>query len=199
MNEAVRKVEHNERLEFLGDAILELVVTEYLYTNFPNPEGDLTNWRAALVRGKHLADLAHKLNLGRYLRLSKGEEKSGGREKGYILANVFEALIGAIYLDGGFLKAKKFINREVTVYLADILSRKLHMDAKSHLQEMAQAKRNITPEYRLYKEDGPAHDMIFEMGVFLDEEQVGRGSGSSKQKAEQQAAKDALKNLDWGF
>lgn len=197
INEAKTHIEHNERLEFLGDAVLELVVTEYLYTNFPNPEGDLTNWRAALVRGKNLAKLAKDLDLGSFLRLSKGEEKSGGREKGYILANTFEALIGAIYLDSGFETAKKFINKHVTALLSDILRKKLHIDAKSYLQEKAQDKNNSTPEYKLINEEGPAHEMIFEMAVYLNDNLVGRGKGSSKQKAEQQAAMDALKQLGW--
>lgn len=197
INESKDKVEHNERLEFLGDAVLELIVTEYLYTNYENPEGELTNWRAALVRGKNLAKLAKNLDLGKYLRLSKGEERSGGREKAYILANTFEALIGAIYLDNGFEQAKSFIDLHVTALLSEILRQKLHIDAKSYLQEMAQEKKNSTPEYKLLKEEGPAHEMIFEMAVYIEGDEVGRGKGSSKQKAEQQAAMDALKQLGW--
>lgn len=197
VNEVKVKMEDNERLEFLGDAVLELVVTEYLYTNYPNPEGELTNWRAALVRGKNLAKLAKDIDLGKYLKLSKGEEKSGGREKGYILANTYEALIGAIYLDHGFDTVKKFINTHVTTYLVDILREKLHIDAKSYLQEKSQDKLNATPDYKLMSEDGPAHERIFTMGVYINDSLMGKGQGSSKQKAEQNAAMAALEKLGW--
>lgn len=197
VNEARDDVEHNERLEFLGDAVLELVVTEYLYTNFDKPEGILTNWRSALVRGKNLAKIARDIDLGSYLRLSKGEERSGGRDKGYILANTFEALIGALYLDQGFQKTKEFITHHVTSYLSEILRQNLHIDAKSYLQEQAQEKVNDTPEYQLISEEGPAHERTFEMGVFINGEMIATGQGSSKQKAEQQAAMQALKELGW--
>src|SRR3989338_369976 len=144
--------ESNERLEFLGDAVLELVVTEFLFKNYPNDEGELTNWRSALVKGSHLAHIAKELNLGEYLFLSHGEEKSGGRTKNYILANTFEALLGAIYLDKGYEVAHKFINDFVLIYLENILEKGLHIDPKSKFQEMAQDKEGVTPVYRLVEE-----------------------------------------------
>ena len=189
--------EHNERLEFLGDAVLELIVTEYLYLNFPNPEGDLTNWRSALVKGEMLAKVSRQLNLGEYLYLSHGEEKSGGREKDYLLANTFEALIGVIYLELGYKKAKKFIDKFLLVYLDEILETGSHIDAKSKLQEIAQEKVGVTPDYRLLQEEGPDHDKMFTMGAYIGERMVGKGIGGSKQIAEQKAAEDALKRLKW--
>lgn len=192
------KETHNERLEFLGDAVLELVVTEYLYKNFPaKGEGVLTSWRAALVQGKHLAEIAAELDLGAYLYLSRGEERSGGRKKNYILANTLEALIGALYLDKDYFAAHKFIDGYILKRLTSILEKGLNVDAKSHLQELSQDKLGITPEYRLIKEDGPDHSKIFTMGAYIGEEPVGEGRGSSKQKAEQEAAQDALANGKW--
>jgi ribonuclease III len=193
------KIEDNERLEFLGDAVLELVTTEYLYNKFPNKqEGELTSWRAALVRGLHLANIAQYLELGAYLFLSRGEEKSGGREKGYILANTIEALIGAIYLDRGFKPAKEFISKFILTDLEEILKRGLHKDAKSILQEISQDKKGVTPEYKVVSETGPDHDKIFVVEAFLGDKKVGKGEGKSKQNAEQNAAEDALGNLGWG-
>lgn len=187
------KQEHNERLEFLGDAVLELVTTEYLYRAFPETEeGQLTAFRSALVKGKHLAEVARALHLGEYLLLSRGEEKSGGRGKNYILANTIEALIGAIYLDRGFSVAHKFISRFILTNLGDILEKGLHVDAKSRLQELSQEKFGVTPLYKVLRERGPDHNKIFEVGAFITEELVGRGEGSSKQKAEEQAARAAL-------
>ncbi|MBU1682825.1 ribonuclease III, partial [Patescibacteria group bacterium] len=191
------ELEHNERLEFLGDAVLELVVTEYLYTNYPNPEGDLTNWRSALVKGEMLAKIARDLNLGEYLFLSHGEEKSGGRDKDYLLANTFEAVIGVIYLELGYKKAQKFITKFLLTHLDDILKTGSHIDAKSKLQEMAQEKVGVTPAYKLQHEEGPDHSKVFTMGAFISERMVGKGDGSSKQIAEQKAAEDALKRLKW--
>jgi ribonuclease-3 len=191
------ELEHNERLEFLGDAVLELVVTEYLYANYPNPEGDLTNWRSALVKGNMLAKIAKELNMGEYLFLSHGEEKSGGREKDYLLANTFEAVIGVIYLELGYKKAKKFIEKFLLVRLDEILKTGSHIDAKSKLQEIAQEKVGVTPNYELQHEEGPDHDKIFTMGAFIGDRMVGKGNGSSKQIAEQVAAEDALKRLKW--
>ena len=190
-------LEHNERLEFLGDAVLELVVTEHLYSNYPNPEGDLTNWRSALVKGEMLAKIASKLSLGEYLFLSRGEENSGGRKKDYLLANVFEALIGVIYLELGYKKVKKFIEKFLLVHLENILETGAHIDAKSHLQEIAQDKVGVTPNYQLLHEEGPDHNKIFTMGAYIGERNVGKGKGSSKQMAEQMAAEDALKRLKW--
>lgn len=190
-------MEHNERLEFLGDAVLELAVTEYLYANYTNPEGDLTNWRSALVKGDMLAKISKELNIGEYLFLSHGEEKSGGREKDYLLANAFEAVIGVIYLELGYKKAKKFIEKFLLVHLDKILQTGSHIDAKSKLQEIAQEKVGSTPSYQLQHEEGPDHDKIFTMGAFIGERMVGKGNGSSKQIAEQVAAEDALKRLKW--
>jgi len=191
------ELDHNERLEFLGDAVLELVVTAYLYSNFPNPEGDLTNWRSALVKGNMLAKVSKELNIGEYLFLSHGEEKSGGREKDYLLANAFEAVIGVIYLELGYKKAKKFIEKFLLVRLDEILKTGAHIDAKSKLQEIAQEKVGVTPNYELQHEEGPDHDKIFTMGAFIGDRIVGKGKGSSKQIAEQVAAEDALKRLKW--
>lgn len=190
--------EHNERLEFLGDAVLELVTTEFLYATFPEmDEGALTSFRSALVKGKHLADVARGLGLGNYLFLSHGEERGGGREKSFLLANTIEALIGAIYLDRGFSVAHKFIDRFILTNLGDILKRGLHVDAKSKFQEMSQEKLGTTPTYRVLAESGPDHDKTFEVGAFLGEDFVAKGSGSSKQKAEQDAAVQALREKKW--
>lgn len=197
LNENRNLHEHNERLEFLGDAVLELVVTEYLYINYPNPEGELTNWRSALVRGEHLSVLARNLELGKYLKLSRGEERSGGREKSYILANAFEAVVGAIYLEKGYKVAQKFIDKQVLVHLAEILEKGLHIDAKSLFQELAQAKIEVTPEYRLLATSGPDHHKTFTMGVYLGGKHIASGKGSNKQAAEQEAAREALKKKGW--
>lgn len=192
-----KKMESNERLEFLGDAVLELVVTEYLYKNYPNPEGELTNWRAALVRGEHLAEVARRLDLGKYLRLSRGEELSGGRTKDYILANTFEAVIGVIYLEKGLPAAEKVIFKVVIPALQPILAEQKHIDAKSHLQEVAQEKRSITPTYEIITAEGPDHAKIFTIAAYIGKEKVGEGEGPSKQKAEQNAARNALQKLHW--
>src|SRR3989338_8910718 len=141
--------EHNERLEFLGDAVLELVVTEYLYKNYPDPEGDLTNWHSALVKGEMLSKIARELGLGEFLFLSHGEERSGGREKNYLLANTFESLIGAIYLEFGYAKARDFIAKFLLVHLTAILEKGEHIDAKSRFQETVQEKAGVTPTYAL--------------------------------------------------
>jgi len=194
-----KKSEHNERLEFLGDAVLELVVTNFLYKTYPgNDEGELTNWRSALVKGENLARIATELNLGTYLYLSRGEEISNGREKKYILANTVESLIGAIYLDQGYETAHMFIGNFVINRLEGILDQKLHIDAKSHFQELSQEKLNITPEYICTNEEGPDHNKIFTMGAYLNKELIAEGKGSSKQKAEQSAARAALKKKGWG-
>lgn len=185
---------HNERLEFLGDAVLELVVTEYLFQTYPNPEGDLTNWRSALVKGQMLAEVALELNMGDLLYLSKGEEKSGGKSRAYILANTFEALIGAIYLDQGYDAAKKFVTTYLLGRLPDILAKGLHVDPKSRLQELAQEEKGVTPSYKVLTEAGPDHAKQFHVGVFLRDLQIGDGLGSSKQTAEQAAASKALEH-----
>lgn len=191
-------LEHNERHEFLGDAVLELVTTEYLFQRFPKePEGVLTNWRSALVKGEMLAKIARQLHLGDYLMLSRGEENSGGREKDYLLANVFEALIGVIYLQLGYQVTKEFITKYLLIHLDSILKEGSHIDSKSRFQEAAQDKVGITPMYKVVSDEGPDHDKQFTMGAYLAERLVGKGKGSSKQAAEQKAAEDALKRLKW--
>jgi len=190
--------EDNERLEFLGDAVLELIVTEYLYKTYPKKsEGQLTNWRSALVKGKHLAEVGNELRLGNYLYLSRGEEKSGGRKKNYILANTVEALIGALYLDKGYRITHTFVSKFIITKLEKILEEGLHIDSKSHLQELSQEKISITPEYRLVSESGPDHAKKFVMAVYFGDDKVGEGEGSSKQKAEESAARDALAEVNW--
>jgi len=192
-----QKLESNERLEFLGDAVLELVTTEYLFRNFNNSEGELTNWRSALVKGPTLAEVAQDLELGTYLKLSRGEEKSGGREKDYLLANTVEALIGYIYLQGGYAKAQLFIHKYILVRLQNILEKNLHIDSKSYFQETAQEVLGITPTYDVLKEEGPDHKKTFTMGVYLEGEMIATGVGSSKQIAEQDAARNALIKKGW--
>lgn len=191
-------INSNERMEFLGDAVLELVVTEYLYKSYPTqPEGVLTNWRSALVKGKHLAQVGRDLELGQYLKLSKGEENGGGRDKNYILANAVEAVIGAIYLDKGYGPAKAFIKKFILKYLEEILEKGLHIDPKSRFQEICQDKLNVTPIYHLLKDEGPDHNKAFTMGLYIGEELIAEGTESSKQKAEQVAAASALKVKKW--
>ena len=189
------KGEHNERLEFLGDAVLELIVTEFLYKKYPNPEGDLTNWRSAIVNGEMLAKIAKNLSIGDFMQLSKGEEKAGGKTKNIILANAFEALIGAIYLDQGYESAKKIIYDQLLVELPKIIEDKLFIDSKSELQEHIQEKTGVTPVYKVIKESGPDHNKVFKIGVYINDKISGTGTGSSKQRAEQDAALDALSKL----
>ncbi len=191
------QLQSNERMEFLGDAVLELVTTEYLYRNFDKDEGELTNWRSALVKGPTLAQVAQELELGKYLNLSRGEEKSGGREKDYLLANTVEALIGYIYLEGGYAKAQIFIHRFILVRLQHILEKNLHIDSKSFFQETAQETLGITPTYDVMGEDGPDHKKTFTMGVYLNGELIATGQGSSKQIAEQDAARNGLIAKNW--
>ncbi len=190
-------ISSNERLEFLGDAVLELVTTEFLFKKYPTSgEGELTALRSALVKGNQLAEVAAGLDIGVFLLLSHGEEKSGGREKGYLLANFMEAIIGAVYLDQGFEKVKDFIHRHILMHVDTIVELGLHIDAKSKLQEMMQDKRSMTPAYEVAGESGPDHNKVFEVVVSVGEEILGRGNGSSKQKAEQAAAENALANLN---
>lgn len=192
------QVKSNERLEYLGDAVLELVVTKHLFQDFPkNEEGDLTAMRSALVRGKNLAKVARELELGQYLILSKGEFNSNGHSKGYILANLVEAIIGAIYLDQGMQKASQFILQNIYSHLPEILEQNAHIDSKTKFQEVSQEKLGITPEYKLIKESGPDHSKQFTMGVFLKDKLIGEGTDSSKQKAEQKAALHGLKEKGW--
>lgn len=187
--------EHNERLEFLGDAVLELAVTDFLYRSFPKkPEGELTSWRAALVKTESLAALADELQVGQFLLMSRGEAKSGGRTRMALLANLVEAIIGAIYLDQGYQAAATFIEKNINSKLDAILKAGLHIDAKSHFQEIAQEKEGVTPHYEVLSETGPDHDKTFEVAVYLGEKLWGKGKGNSKQTAQQAAAQDALKN-----
>lgn len=191
------KLDHNERLEFLGDAVLELVVTEYLYKNYKNPEGELTSWRAALVNGENLAGISKKLGVEEYLMMSKGEAKDTGRARQYLLANAMEAIIGAIYLDQGYDKAKDFILKNIVVSLDSVLENKSYMDPKSYFQERAQDVVKVTPIYRVLEEKGPDHDKHFVVGVYLDDELVAKGEGNSKQEAQREAAKNGLKAKGW--
>ncbi len=188
---------HNERLEFLGDAVLELIVTKFLFENYPDrPEGDLTSFRAALVKTESLAESAAKFQLGEYIYMSKGEESTGGRKRPYILANTFEALLGFIYLDKGFDTATKFVHKHLTSKIHKIVEHRLDIDNKSKLQEIAQEIFRFTPNYILEKEEGPDHEKKFTMKVMIDEKDFGSGVGSSKQEAEQAAAGSALKNWE---
>ena len=191
------ELDHNERLEFLGDAVLELVTTEYLYQNFSNPEGELTNYRAALVNRKMLASVSKTLGLENYLLMSKGERKDTGKARQYISANTLEAVIGAIYLDRGYKKAQKFITETIISHMDDVLADKLYQDPKSKFQEEAQEKVGVTPSYRVMKEWGPDHDKHFVVGVYLGEEKVAEGEGTSKQSAQRKAAEVALEVKGW--
>ncbi len=189
---------HNERLEFLGDAVLELVITDYLYQEYPEKnEGDLTSIRSALVNAQTCADVAKNININDYLLLSRGEAKDTGRARQYILANALEAVIGAIYLDSGYDKAKDFILRFITPMTQKIIDDELWIDAKSKFQEKAQDKVGITPSYKTLKETGPDHDKKFTVGVYIGDEKVAEGEGDSKQDAEQSAARHALKEKGW--
>jgi len=181
----------------LGDAVLELVVTEDLFHNYENPEGELTSFRAALVNGDMLARIGSDLCLQDYLLMSRGESKDTGRARGYLVANAVEAIIGALYLDQGYDAAKDFILEHVMSHLPEVFEQGLHTDAKSRFQELAQEKMGVTPSYRVLKETGPDHDRNFLAGVYLGEEKVAEGAGSSKQEAQREAAKLALIAKDW--
>ncbi len=192
------KLDQNERLEFLGDAVLELIVTEYLYKNFPNPEGELTNWRASLVNSNMLSEIAKELDVEDYLYLSKGEAKdTESKARQYILANAMEAIIGAIYLDKDYDAAKKFITEKIIVKLPYILEHKLYQDPKSRFQELAQEKEGVTPTYKVLEESGPDHAKHFVVGVFLRKDLVAKGEGSSKQEAQVEAAHQGLHIKNW--
>jgi len=194
LNEHRKSVKtHNERLEFLGDAILELIVTEYLFHTYDEPEGLLTNWRSALVRTESLSAAADKLGLEPYLRLSRGEKNGGERARLQILANAFEAVIGAIYLDQGYEAAQRFVRDHIIVKLKTILDDDAWRDAKSLLQEQAQSLEGATPNYKVMEEEGPDHDKSFTIGVYIGDELRGQGQGPSKQAAQQAAAEEALK------
>ena len=197
LNEHKRSaLSNNERLEFLGDAVLEIVVTDYLYRNYQHPEGILTNWRASLVRTESISEAARRLNFLDYLRISKGERKSSGRAQEQILANVFEAVVGAIYLDQGYQSAAKFIEQNVISLLPNILETGTWIDAKTRFQEHIQMTQNQTPVYRILTADGPDHDKTFLVGVYVDDKLYGKGQGYSKQAAAQKAAQVALDRFD---
>ncbi|OGG57539.1 ribonuclease III [Candidatus Kaiserbacteria bacterium RIFCSPHIGHO2_01_FULL_55_17] len=190
--------DHNERLEFLGDAILELVVTEFLYAKYPDkPEGDLTAYRAALVNTQSISDAATKLGMNDFLLLSRGEARDTGRARQIILANAFEALIGSIYLDGGYEGAKKFIDAQLFHKTDEVVSKRLWQDAKSKLQEIAQGLVGITPTYELVNQTGPDHDKQFVVAARIGDERLANGEGRSKQEAEQDAAQKALAAKGW--
>lgn len=187
---------HNERLEFLGDAVLELIITEALFEKFPKePEGKLTTLRAALVNYQMLFQLSGQINLEKFLLLSRGEAKDAGRARAVILANAMESLIGAIYLDGGFGGAKAFVRQFILPALSDVLQKGLYKDPKSLLQEYLQADAKITPVYKLLSESGPDHKKVFIVGVYVGDKELARGEGLSKQDAEIEAAKKALEKL----
>ncbi len=190
---------HNERLEFLGDAVIELVVTEYLYKRYPNPEGELTNWRAALVNANTLSAIAQDdLGMDEYLFLSRGEAKdAGSKARQYILANAIEALIGSVYLDQGWEVVSTFIERFVLSKLAHILEHRLYIDPKSRFQEASQETVGVTPSYRVISETGPDHAKEFDVGVYLGGELVASGKGTSKQDAQIEAARKALEVKGW--
>lgn len=193
LNEHKKSVsEHNERLEFLGDAVLELVVTEYLYTNFSEPEGILTNWRSSLVRTESIGAAATKFGFEPLLRLSRGEKHGTERARAQILANSYEAVVGALYLDKGYGAAKSFITKSILVTFKEILKSGSWMDPKSHLQEVAQSKEGHTPIYKVLGEEGPDHEKIFTVGVFVHGKLKGTGTGPSKQAGQQKAAEEAL-------
>jgi ribonuclease III len=191
-------LKNNERLEFLGDAVLELVVTEDLFKEYPEKsEGELTSWRAALVNSKILSQTAFQLGFNDFLLLSKGEEKETGKSRQYILANSFESLVGAAYLDLGYDKCQEFIRKYLLVKLPEIIDKGLFKDAKSSFQEEAQERVGVTPSYKVIKEWGPDHSKSFVVGVFLNNEMVAQGKGFSKHEAEVEAANNALKIKGW--
>lgn len=194
VNEHKKSVsEHNERLEFLGDAVLELVVTDFLYRNFDEPEGILTSWRAALVRTESIGEAGARLGYEPLIRMSKGEKRGSDRARQQILANAFEAVVGAIYEDKGYDAASEFIHKNIIAKFEEILESGSWRDPKSHLQEVSQRIDNQTPKYRVLEEVGPDHDKVFTIGVYVGDKLIGKGAGHSKQMAQQSAAKAALK------
>lgn len=195
LNEVKEKISSNERLEFLGDSILSFIVSDYLFNNYPQfNEGKLTNLRSLLVNTKMLADMARECNLGQMLRLSKGEEESGGRSNPSLLADTFEAFIGALFLDRGIEEVQKFINLTVIPRADEFIQKNLLKDPKSRLQELVQAKKQTSPLYKVIEEEGPAHSKTFTVGVYVGEKLYGTGTGHSKQTAEENAAISALES-----
>lgn len=192
------KLSHNERLEFLGDAVLELIVTDYLYKKYPNcDEGELTAYRSALVNAVIIGEIALAIGMNEYLLLSKGEAKDIGKARSYILANTYEAYVGAVYLDQGYDAALKFITETLFGKVETIVSEKLWRDSKSLVQEKSQEFLNVTPSYKVIHEAGPDHDKHFTVGIFFADEQIALGKGHSKQEAEQAAARSALEIKYW--
>jgi ribonuclease-3 len=193
VNEHKKSVsEHNERLEFLGDAVLELVVTDFLYRNYTEPEGILTSWRAALVNTESIGASGDLLGYEPLIRMSRGEKKGSARARQQILANAFEALIGSIYMERGYAEAEKFVAKHILSKLDGIVESGSWRDPKSHLQEVSQRIDGETPVYRVLEEIGPDHDKVFTLGVFVGNKKMGEGTGPSKQTAQQQAARTAL-------
>lgn len=186
--------EHNERLEFLGDAVLELVSTEYLYANYDEPEGILTNWRSALVRTESISAAAARNEFEPLLRLSRGEKRGTERARAQILANCYEAVVGALYLDQGYDAASKFIHESLLTTFDEILQTGSWMDPKSHLQELVQSQEGFTPVYKVLSEEGPDHEKVFTVGAFVNGVLKGRGTGPSKQMAQVAAAETALEH-----
>lgn len=190
--------DHNERLEFLGDAVLELVITDYLFSKYPEkPEGELTSVRAALVNTNTLSEASSRLGINAFMLLSKGESKDMGRARQYILANAYEAIVGATYLDSGYPVAREFIARTLFDLTDEIVAKKLWQDAKSRFQEQAQEHANVTPSYQTLKEEGPDHNREFTVGVYLKGTLVAEGTGKAKQEAEQMAAEKGLEVKGW--
>lgn len=190
------ELDHNERLEFLGDAVLELIVTDYLYRTYQLQEGEMTNLRSAIVRGEMLSKIAGDMGIEEYLLLSRGEKKDTGKARQYILANAVEAVIGAAYEDQGYEGAKKLVDNFVISKLPEVVTKGLHIDMKSKFQEIAQEKFRITPSYQVLSESGLDHQKEFIVGVFLHNKKMGEGRGMSKQEAQQQAATVALAELE---
>lgn len=190
------KLEHNERMEFLGDAVLELVVTQFLYDNYDRPEGELTNWRSALVKGESLSFEAKRIGLDSYIKTSRGEAKNVGKARDLILANAFEALIGAIFLDQGIEQADKFIKKHICYKIGEIIEKELYYDAKSKFQEISQEKFGITPVYETVKETGPDHAKTFIVAAYIGKNKIAEGEGTSKQRAQLNAAAEALQKLE---
>lgn len=188
-----KNLENNERLEFLGDAVLELIVSSNLYHNYANKaEGELTSIRAAIVRTESLAEETQKLDVGKYLRMSKGEKESGGEEKPFLLANLYEAILGAIYLDSGYMECLHFVERTLFKKIRKIIKEKLFIDPKTKVQEIMQRKFRVTPTYEILKEEGPDHSKSFTVILYMGEKKFVEGVGASKQKAEENAATNAI-------
>ena len=200
INESARTgLEHNERLEFLGDSVLELVSTEYLYNTYPHQnEGDLTAYRSALVNAITLGEVATQLHFNDMIKLSKGEAKDVSRARSSILADAYEAFIGALYLDQGYNTAKEFITRTLLTKTEEIIRKGLYKDAKSFAQEKSQELYGVTPAYKVLSEEGPDHDKLFKVGIYFGDDKIAEGEGKSKQEAETNAARNALEKKGWG-